>query len=216
MAPSFLRRCKKCGEEYHPIEQSAECPHEKIEPQPDEGLWEEVEEVAEFIYECNRGIWSGRKRWVYWYKAKPKVKEFFRKQASEIFSKAQAHCEAEKAEIIRQNDINLDGTVTSYEEQLKRKDAECEERVREEREVLQQHMMGFPRSLYPISEKCLCAKWNCKWFEKFAKRKGKDEFPIGWCKRFESDPDAGYVMAYQLPPCVVWAVDREALRKGEG
>jgi hypothetical protein len=38
MAPSFLRRCKKCREEYHPIEQSAECPHEKIEPKPDGGL----------------------------------------------------------------------------------------------------------------------------------------------------------------------------------
>jgi len=46
MAPSFLRRCKKCGEEYHPIEQSAECPHEKIEPQPDEGL-REVDLVKE-------------------------------------------------------------------------------------------------------------------------------------------------------------------------
>lgn len=44
------------------------------------------EKVAEYIYECNRGIWSGRKNFVYWLDAKRKVKEYFYKQADQILS----------------------------------------------------------------------------------------------------------------------------------
>jgi len=113
MAPSFLRRCKKCGEEYHPIEQSAECPHEKIEPQPDEGLREEIgcikigwydvdggshlEPLSEFPYVLNR-----------------------------ILSKAQARCEKRIVEAYDKG----------YKLACEQLGAECDKRVREERERL--------------------------------------------------------------------------------
>ena len=77
----------------------------------------------------------------------------------------------------------------------------------------QQFMQGFPHSSYPISEKCLCEKWHCKWYQAYEEPPDIKQFPIGWCKRFEPDPDAGYVMANQLPPCVLWAVERKPDKK---
>jgi len=47
---------------------------------------------------------------------------------------------------------------------------------------------------------------GCKWFEDWGK---PDRFGvIGWCKRYEPDPDAGYVMQGKNPPCLVWSYER--------
>lgn len=97
-----------------------------------------------------------------------------------------------------------------YVQAIKDNLGEVQKAREEERKKYQQHMQGFPHSLYPIKEKCLCAKWKCTWYQPY-REEYKEGFPIGWCKRFEPDPDAGYVIAYQLPPCVVWAVNRKAL-----
>ena len=72
--------------------------------------------------------------------------------------------------------------------------------------MYQKYMQCFPRYKYPISERCLCQEYKCKWFEEYEQNDDK-QMPIGWCKRFEPDPDAGYIMAYELPPCVVWAIE---------
>lgn len=89
------------------------------------------------------------------------------------------------------------------------------QKIEEAKKHFQKHMQGFPHSLIPITVRCLCSNWECIWYEEYDKPLDEKQFPIGWCKRYEPDPDAGYVLAYQLPPCVVWAVERKSPDKGE-
>ena len=61
-------------------------PAKKSAKQPtSEGLTEEqmIERTAEFLYECNRGIWA-RKNHIWWVDAKPAVKDKYYKQAREL------------------------------------------------------------------------------------------------------------------------------------
>jgi hypothetical protein len=81
-----------------------------------------------------------------------------------------------------------------------------QEEIKKEREKFQAHMQCFPSSLYQMRKKCICD--GCKWYQAYEEQTGKDGFAIGWCRRFEPDPDAGYVLAYQLPPCIVWAFEK--------
>lgn len=83
--------------------------------------------------------------------------------------------------------------------------------LKQEREKYQQFMQGFPITLNPISEYCLCEKWKCTFYQSYpdGQRQDSEHGVIGWCKRFETDPDAGYVHASLLPPCVTWAVKRD-------
>ena len=114
----------------------------------------------------------------------------------------------------RVESLNL---VSNYKTVAKAQLAKTKNKSRPElREQYQRFMMGFPHSLYPISERCLCSKWNCTWFQAYTEPDYKN-FPIGWCKRYEPSPDAGYITAFHLPPCVTWAVDTESLKEdGKG
>ena len=54
---------------------------------------------------------------------------------------------------------------------------------------------------------------GCKWYEHW--NDTPDKFGIiGWCKRYEPDPDAGYVTANKNPPCLVWSYE-EATNESE-
>jgi hypothetical protein len=50
---------------------------------------------------------------------------------------------------------------------------------------------------------------DCKWFELYDKPFTIGELVhIGWCSRFEPDPDAGYVAQKRNPPCLVWGYEK--------
>jgi hypothetical protein len=177
MAPSFLRRCKKCGEEYHPIEQSAECPHEKIEPQPDKGLLLTDVEIGDALdleieaeYPCSDG---------------GKISTI---SVDKLLSKAQAHYGAENKElgllfesailgVDEANDWSEDGLKNFRKqimplidkhckklkagnlgilyEYLEKKDAECEKRVREIFDEIEDYRQNLA-PVYKEAEMWIC------------------------------------------------------------
>jgi hypothetical protein len=46
---------------------------------------------------------------------------------------------------------------------------------------------------------------GCRWFRAYSKPYSFGEvMHIGWCARFEPDPDAGYIAQGKNPPCLTW------------